>query len=312
MSEGAASWLQWGWRRGGGAQVRRRATTGLSEPDAARLVAHDMPDILAEARRLAAAIERGAHGRRRAGSGDAFWQYRDYQSGDDAKRIDWKRSAKGDGVILRETEHETAQPVRLILELGPPMAWRSNEALPAKARRAAVIALACGLSALKSGERVGWLGAPKSHLGAGAGDALAYDPALSATTASALPAAAPKRGEAILWVTDGLCDLDALEAWLGGMRELGAGGGALIVADPAELDFPYHGRVRFMDPGSDWSRVFGKAQSMREAYLAKRARHFERFEALCRSANLATAFHVTEKDAVEGALKAAALLEGGR
>ena len=48
-----------------------------------------MPALLAEAEYLAATLMLGEHGRRRAGQGDEFWQYRPAQNGDAARSIDW-------------------------------------------------------------------------------------------------------------------------------------------------------------------------------------------------------------------------------
>ena len=54
-----------------------------SEDQAARL-----PPLLARAEQLAGAVLLGDHGRRRAGSGDDFWQYRPAQIGDSRRMID--------------------------------------------------------------------------------------------------------------------------------------------------------------------------------------------------------------------------------
>ena len=44
-----------------------------------------LPPLLAAAEHLAATIRMGEHGRRRAGAGDEFWQYRPAQPGDEAR-----------------------------------------------------------------------------------------------------------------------------------------------------------------------------------------------------------------------------------
>ncbi|MFI5018878.1 MAG: DUF58 domain-containing protein, partial [Dongiales bacterium] len=80
----------------------RREAEGL----AARL-----PPLLIAALRVAATVEQGVHGRRRIGTGDAFWQFRQYQPGEPATRIDWRQSAKSDRLFLRETEWAAAQSV---------------------------------------------------------------------------------------------------------------------------------------------------------------------------------------------------------
>ena len=48
----------------------------------------------------------GSAGRRRPGTGEHFWQYRRYAQEDAADRVDWRRSAKGHDLFVRETELE--------------------------------------------------------------------------------------------------------------------------------------------------------------------------------------------------------------
>jgi hypothetical protein len=44
-----------------------------------------------EARRIALTTLSGLHGRRRAGPGESFWQFRAFAQGEAAQRIDWRR-----------------------------------------------------------------------------------------------------------------------------------------------------------------------------------------------------------------------------
>ena len=50
----------------------------------AHSLAAAMPRLVLEARRVAATVIHGLHGRRRAGSGENFWQYRRFVSGEPA------------------------------------------------------------------------------------------------------------------------------------------------------------------------------------------------------------------------------------
>jgi hypothetical protein len=69
--------------------------------------------LLAQAQHLAATVILGDHGRRQSGTGDAFWQFRQATPGDPLRRIDWRRSARGDVPYVRETEWQAAQSVTL-------------------------------------------------------------------------------------------------------------------------------------------------------------------------------------------------------
>ena len=70
----------------------------------AHAVADRLPDLLLEASRIAQTVAHGVHGRRRAGPGETFWQFRTYEPQDSAQLIDWRRSASSDHVYVRERE----------------------------------------------------------------------------------------------------------------------------------------------------------------------------------------------------------------
>ena len=59
-------------------------------------LAAPLPPLLAAAEHLAMTVLLGEHGRRRSGIGDEFWQYRPVRPGDEARMIDWRRSARSD------------------------------------------------------------------------------------------------------------------------------------------------------------------------------------------------------------------------
>ena len=73
----------------------------LHTPDSLRhrseTVSGGLPALMVQAEHLAATIMLGFHGRRRAGMGDEFWQYRPATAGDSLRGIDWRRSARADG-----------------------------------------------------------------------------------------------------------------------------------------------------------------------------------------------------------------------
>ena len=110
---------------------------------------------MAEARQLAATVLLGEHGRRRAGVGNEFWQYRPVHSGDEARLIDWRRSGRSDAQFVREREWQAAQSVMLWADAGQSMQFASTKNLVTKAERAAVLTLAIAALLVQGGERVG-------------------------------------------------------------------------------------------------------------------------------------------------------------
>src|SRR5580698_3196067 len=120
-----------------------------------RTLAATMPRLMLEARRVAATVIHGLHGRRRAGPGENFWQYRRFVSGEPASRVDWRRSARDDHLYVREQEWEAAHTVWIWPDRSASMSFMSTLALDGKLERTLVIAFALAEVLIEGGERVG-------------------------------------------------------------------------------------------------------------------------------------------------------------
>src|SRR6266550_5238559 len=131
------------------ADATRRAT------GAGRTLSTTMPRLILEARRVAATVIHGLHGRRRAGTGENFWQFRRFVSGEPAARVDWRRSARDDFLYVREQEWEAAHTVWIWPDRSASMAFRSPLAEESKVHRALVMAFALAEILVRGGERVG-------------------------------------------------------------------------------------------------------------------------------------------------------------
>ena len=67
-------------------------------------LARRLPALLVAAREVAATVMHGVHGRKRAGVGETFWQFRPFVWGESTTRIDWRRSARpgeGDAALTK-------------------------------------------------------------------------------------------------------------------------------------------------------------------------------------------------------------------
>src|ERR1700729_2423744 len=120
-----------------------------------RTLAAGMPRLILEARRVASTIIHGMHGRRRAGPGENFWQYRRFVSGEPASRVDWRRSARDDHLYVREREWEAAHTVWIWPDRSPSMVFASALVWETKLDRALVVAFALAHVMVEGGERVG-------------------------------------------------------------------------------------------------------------------------------------------------------------
>jgi uncharacterized protein (DUF58 family) len=89
---------------------------GRTATNAALDLAGRLPRLVLEARRVASTLAHGIHGRRRAGPGESFWQFRPFVTGEAASNIDWRRSARDDKLYVREREWEAAHSVWLWID----------------------------------------------------------------------------------------------------------------------------------------------------------------------------------------------------
>ncbi len=238
-------------------------------PERARLealaLAGDLPGVLLDAKRLAASAP-GVHGRRRAGQGEAFWQYRDHRPEDGARLVDWRRSARGDRFYVREREREAAQTAWFWLDPSQGFNWSSDRARPSKLHRARTLALALAILLSRGGERVGVLGQP-SRAGARAPERMAHDFLAALRDADAPPRAC------LIFFSD---FYEPAEIWrdrLSAAASVGANGALVMIADPAEEDFPFEGRTLFQEPGGKREALLGRAESVRADYAERLETH---------------------------------------
>ena len=132
----------------------------LAFADRAAAQSRVLPPLLVEAERIAATVILGEHGRKRAGPGESFWQYRPYSFGDSTQRIDWHKSARSDRVFIRENEWEAANTLWVWASPSISMDFKSHLSNVTKRERAQLITLAIASLAVRAQERVSALGSP--------------------------------------------------------------------------------------------------------------------------------------------------------
>lgn len=221
--------------------------------------------IQLQAQHLVHTLYSGTHGLRRAGAGEAFWQYRPYSPGDDARRIDWRRTARSNRTLVREHEHHV--PTRLLIWRDPTarMDWSSAPKQPQKGFVADVLALALATVAARGGERIGALVHPLVlHSGTAAPDHILSDLNHMAATPPL-----PPRGSHLLILTDGLDGGDLWNTWLRRVQVLEPRGVIVLIRDAAELEFPYQGDLLFAGRGADETLRLSRAEAARADYLER-------------------------------------------
>ncbi len=258
--------------------------------------AASLPPLLVAAERVAATVAQGVHGRRRVGTGETFWQFRQYEPGDPASRIDWRESAKSQRLYVRETEWEAAQSVYLWRDASPSMNYSSTRDLPQKRARADLLTLALAVLLVRGGERVSLLGSglPPSY-GRAMLDRLALLLGRDAAGLS-LPAFEPlPRHAHVVLLGDLLSPLPEIHALVARFAASGVKGHLLQILDPAEETLPFAGRVRFEGLEREAPLLVSRVETVRAAYGEALQRHREGLGAIARAAEWSFGAHRTDR-----------------
>ena len=254
-----------------------------------------LPPLLLDAERLAAAVSLGVHGRRKAGMGDSFWQFRRYRPEDAAAAIDWRQSAKSQHLFVREREWEAAQSVWFWCDSSPGMLFASGQVT--KAQRAKLIALALASLLMRGGERVALYG--ERHGPASSRAALRrightlLD--LAPDNSSLPPDAVIAKNAQFVWLSDFLSPLADIESTLRRLSRLAVAGQLVHVIDPAEEDFPFTGRTRFEDSRGQFRQTVGRAEAVAGIYRARFKAHADAVATLARRLNWSYIAHRTDR-----------------
>ncbi len=260
-----------------------------------------LPPLLVAAKRVAATVSQGVHGRRRVGQGETFWQFRRYEFGDSTQLIDWRQSAKSQPVYVRETEWEAAQTVWLWRDGSPSMSYRSADALPAKIERADLLLLALASLLIRGGEHVALLGTGMTPA-TGRGMLIRLWSMIEAqdmeaeTRQGSLPAfeTLPRYGRVVM-IGDFLSPLEDIRKTITAFANQGVAGHLVQVLDPAEETLPFSGRVRFDGMENEGDVLIGRVEAMRDDYLTALASHNQGLEALAKSMGWSYAVHHTDR-----------------
>jgi uncharacterized protein (DUF58 family) len=274
-----------------------------------------LPPLLIEAERLVSTLAIGVHGRRRAGLGETFWQYRAAQPGDSLAQIDWRRSARSDRLYIREMEWEAAESALLWCDRARAMDFRSERVQWSKAERARLLTLATAVLLNRGGERFALLGTEAERPRSGETQlmrmaALLSQPTLNPPDFGAPPAGLlPKAGKAVFF-SDFMGPRDAIFPALLNAAGQGTGGVFVMILDPVEEEFPFEGRTRFESVARAVRHDTDEAASLRARYLRRLAERRDELAAVARRANWQLILHRTDESPRKALVRLHAILGG--
>ena len=263
-----------------------------------------LPSLVIAARRVAQTVRHGVHGRRRAGSGETFWQFRPFLSGEPSARVDWRRSAREERAFVREREREAAHTVWIWFDRSASMQFASSLAAVSKIDRAALLALAFADLCVRGGERAGLLGLTRPLAMQGVverfAEAIATEERLRGPSQAALPPALPAAPRSmVLMIGDFLSDPADVALAIRAVGAEGAIGELVMIVDPIEETYPFSGNTEFLHPAGSLSVPTPRAQNLREAYLARLAAHRETIRGICARSGWGMSIHRTDGSPAE-------------
>jgi uncharacterized protein (DUF58 family) len=277
------------------------ALTPLIMRHRAENAAAGLPSLMAAAERAVSTLYAGDHRQRKAGSGEKFWQFREYDPSDRPQDIDWRQSAKGDRIFIRQKEWQTAQTILFWAQNDKGMSLKTGKALASKHETAVILSLALGILLIRAGERIGPLDEPNragrselalQHMG----EFLCRMPEhLPLTPALPLSETLPRQSSLVL-AGDFLQPTDVIDKTLSTLAAQAPHGVLFQILDPSEADLPFNGRVIFrpFDDSRDFS--IANVPSIREAYRTRLKNHIEAVRTIAQRHGYGHVVHITRDD----------------
>lgn len=269
---------------------------------AAEEAASDLPALMARAEKAVANMLHGEHAQRKPGIGERFWQYREYAPGDRPQDIDWRQSAKGDRVYIKQKEWQTTQTAVFWCAGGAGMDFTSGRRFASKAVEARTLTLALAILMTRAGEQVGLYGGGRSgrtelslqRIGEALVSENGFKDDLPDPAAARLPLHCT-----LVQIGDFLSPLEDIEATFKKLSARSSSGLVIQVLDPAEIELPYSGRVLFETPGGSMREPVNHVESIREQYKARIEFHINGLRSLCRQQQWHYVLHRTDRDVAE-------------
>lgn len=250
-----------------------------AERDAAHL-----PDMQLRADKAAQSIFNADHNQHKTGTGEKFWQYREYIFGDRPQDIDWRQSAKGDRIYIRQKEWQTTQTALFWCQNNEAMQYHGNAKTPTKAEEAITISLALAKMVTRTGEQIALL---DGRLRAGRnekalnklGETLCYpnNKALPNANIHDLP-----RHASLFLVGDFLSDPALVEKALKPLHGYVDNAVLVQVLDPAELTLPFSGHMVFRQSAEAQKYPITSVSSVRADYQSRVQSHIAALQDICR------------------------------
>ncbi len=257
-----------------------------------------LPGLIMAAEKAATSILSGDHAQRKSGMGEKFWQFREYDTSDRPQDIDWRQSAKGDRVYVREKEWQTTQTAMLWCQRNEGMDYHSQDTLPTKQDTAMTLTMALGILLSRAGEQI----APLEGSAMPGRSSLAIQnlgEQLIENHTGDLPDTALRkipRNSSLILVGDFLAPSDEIKEIFDLLANQAQNAMVVQVLDPAELTLPFDGRVIFERSNANEQHHVDNVETIRTAYQERLHDHMGFIKDYCKKHQWNWLLHTTDED----------------
>lgn len=243
----------------------------------------DSPKIIALSNEIANMILSGLHAKKKSGVGDDFWQYRELGTGETASRIDWRKTAKGDGIFIKEKEAQSPKRFQFWVDNSPKMHYSSQSDVPSKIETASALGIGLFRALYEIEERPEILGQNKNNV--------SPNQLLSSFQRMGKTNPAPNKVGDVFLFSDGL---NEIKYWQEILSKIKAKNGRLfliIINDPSEIEFDFQGRIIFKVEGEEIQ--IEDCGAIKNDYLSRIRNHFSQLSEIVKNLDGQIYFHKT-------------------
>jgi uncharacterized protein (DUF58 family) len=256
------------------------------------------------AKQIVEGMLNGAHRSPFFGSSAEFAQHRQYATGDDIRRVDWRVFGRTDRVYIKQFEEETNLPVMLVVDasesmtfgsinvgdhLGQPRIWTKFDCATAVAATLSYLALkqqdAVGLAVFDQALARFLRPTNAATQWKQVIEELVPTRRVNKTdTGKVLDQVAVKIGKRslVIVVSDFFDDLVSLERGLRHLRYRKHAVVAIQVLDPQEIEFPFEDVTLFKGMEAS-GQLLIEPKALRDAYLEQLGQFTDKFKHTCRT-----------------------------
>ena len=272
-------------------------------------VPEELEKLLLDSRAIATNALSGLHRSPYRGSSIEFREHREYQHGDDLRRLDWRVYAKSDRLYVKQYEDETTLNIEIVIDASASMNYGSNSSSPTKFSRAQLLAAALSDLAIRQGDAARlWcfsdrlevlteLRRQESHLLEIARRLVELEPyGVDAPSISFEHLASElNRKSIVIILSDVLFETDLFLPPLRSLQAKQFDLNLIRINDPQEVEFDFSQPSFFECPETS-RQTFVHPNLFRKAYQAEWSRRESELVDACRQSHITLEMHQTSQD----------------